>query len=235
MLSRGGKQFDFNSWIEKATEAISCDAECQKEKTAKELEQKYLDARLRVANASNNIETAQKNYMVFVHGEDKYNEFKRKQLTLQGKKIATFITNKFNEELQFTKENLDSYDSLSTNFRHMIDLYLKYKKENIELEKELKDKTSDIITNDRKTYYEDQGTNTLHFFYLIFMIIYYIGVVVYLISLFIYPSQRSIGVNIVIIFAMAVYPFLSLYIFKKLYMLYNWIVYILPKNVYKNP
>lgn len=227
--------FDFNSWIEKATEAISCGPECQKEKTEGELEEKYLDAKLNAMNAKYNIENAQKNYMVFVHGEDKYNQFKTNQLRMQGKKISAFITNKFKKEIDYTLENLESYNSLSNNFRHMIDLYLKYKKENIKLEKELKDKTSDIITNDRKTYYEDQGTNTLHFFYLVFLIIYYIGVVVYLISLFIYPSQRSIGINIVIFFSMVVYPFLSLYIFKKLYTLYNWIVYILPKNIYKNP
>lgn len=227
--------FDFNSWIEKATEAISCGPECQKEKTANELQQKYLDAKLNAAKAPYNIETSQKNYMVYVHGEDKYNEFKTRQLTHRAKRISAFIVNNFKQEINSTTESLDTYNSLSINFRHMIDLYLKYKRENMKLERELKEKTSDIITNDRKTYYEDQGTNTLHFFYLVFLIIYYIGVLVYLISLFIYPSQKSIMINIAIFISMVVYPFLSLYIFKKLYMLYTWVVYVLPKNVYKNP
>lgn len=229
------RRFNFNSWIEKATQAITCGPECQREKTAKELEQKYLDAKLNAAKAPYNIENAQKNYMVFVDGEDKYNEFKTKELTERAKKISLFINKNFNEEIDFTMESLHSYDSLSNNFRHMIDLYLKYKRENIKLQKELKDKTSDIITNDRKTYYEDQSTNTLHFFYLIFLIIYFLGVSVYFISLFIYPSQRTMISNIIIVFLMCIYPLLSLYIFKKLYILYNWIVYVLPKNVYKNP
>ena len=85
----------------------------------------------------------------------------------------------------------------------MFDLYLKYKNENIELEKKLKDETNDILTNDRKTYYQDQGINNLKFFYHYFLLLIYIIVVLcYVVYNFMYTTQLSILVRIIIFIIM---------------------------------
>ena len=73
---------------------------------------------------------------------------------------AEEISNKFIEffktDSQEIKTQIETYHGLLLNFKNVVDLYLKYKTENVELVKNLKQESSDILTNERKTYYEDQ-------------------------------------------------------------------------------
>jgi hypothetical protein len=131
-------------------------------------------------------------------------------------------------------QKLNDYDNLNANYSNIEELHEKYREENGELFIDLKKTSSDVITNNRKTYYEDQSIETLKNIYYVLLVIYIIGIIVFLLSLFLYPTNRSIGKNIIIFILMALYPFVSLYIFQRLYQLYNFLVSLLPKNVYKD-
>jgi hypothetical protein len=123
---------------------------------------------------------------------------------------------------------------LLINLINVFDLYLKYKKDNTEMLKQLKDETNDILTNDRKTYYQDQGIDNLNLYYhYFFLLIYIIVVLCYLVYNFMYTSQLSILVRGIIFVLMILLPFFSTWILEKIvaviYDVYNW----LPKNMHK--
>jgi len=222
----------FNSLIDKAAELISCGPECQNEKKGNELKQKYLNAKLNTVTAPYKEDIAEKNYMVYTHGEAAYNEFRKKQLTQKAELMTRLINRNFTENLQKSTTELDSYNAILLNFRNVADLYLKYKRENAMLEKEVKMQTSDTITNNRKTYYEAQSIDTLQTIYILLLVIYIIGVVVFLVSIFAFPSGSPWYKNLGIFVFLAIYPFISLYLFKKIYTFYYFVTSALPKNIY---
>jgi hypothetical protein len=113
-------------------------------------------------------------------------------------------------------------------------LYLKYKKENAMLIKELKNTNNDVLTNERKTYYQDQESDILKFYYYyIILIIYIICVVFFAIVSLLYPSQTSWKIRLFVFIMLILLPFISTrllgIIIYIIYEIYN----IFPKNVYK--
>lgn len=224
----------FNSLIEQASQAISCGKECQEEKTMSELREKYERAQFNRINADHIERIAEKQYITYAEGEEGYDEYITKVLNTKANQIAQNIRGFFMKNIQELKEKINDYDNLNANYSNIEELHEKYRDENGELFVDLKQKYSDVITNNRKTYYEDQSIDTLQNIYYILLFIYITGVIVFVVSLFLYPTNRSIGQNIILFIIMALYPFVSLYIFQRLYELYNFIVSLLPKNVYKN-
>ena len=102
-------QFDlnkFNSFLDSTTKAISCDSECQKNKTAKSLKNKYFTAKSNLTLAEPQYEMAKKNYYTYISGEDGYNELIEKEL----KEKAKIFINEFK----------DNYKNLSNKEQLMI-------------------------------------------------------------------------------------------------------------------
>jgi hypothetical protein len=128
----------------------------------------------------------------------------------------------------------DTYSGLLLNFNHVSDLYIKLVQENTKLELEVKNKFSDVLTNDRKSYYEDQNIDNLRFYHKIFMGLYIIILIVFVVSIFMFPSSLSKGVLFAILIIFIIYPFVCNKIFLFLFNIYNSILNVLPKNVYKD-
>jgi hypothetical protein len=224
----------FNSMIDKATAAVSCDSECQRQQKDDELKQAYLDAQTNLATAPNNVYVSRQNYVVFDQGQPAYDELIDSELLEQAQKLSSYYQTNFDNESQNIFFNIDTYSGLLINLKNIFDLYLKYKEENINLFKKLKDETNDILTNDRKTYYQDQGIDNLKFYYHYFLLlIYIVAVLCYVVYNFMYPSQVSFIVRIIILGIMVLLPFISTWILGKIvgivYDIYNW----LPKNAHK--
>jgi lipopolysaccharide export LptBFGC system permease protein LptF len=113
-------------------------------------------------------------------------------------------------------------------------LYKKYKVENKELLKELKDDTNDVLTNERKTYYEDQRIDGLKFYYYYFLVtIYVICVICFAAFSFIYPSHSSFGVRVATLIGLIALPFVSSWILGNIIALVYKAYSLLPKNVYR--
>jgi hypothetical protein len=224
----------FNSMIDKATAAVSCGTECQRQQKDDELKQAYLDAQTNLATAPNNVYVSRQNYVVFDQGQPAYDELIDSELLEQAQKLTSYFQTNFDNESQNIFFNIDTYSGLLINLKNIFDLYLKYKEENINLFKKLKDETNDVLTNDRKTYYQDQGIDNLKFYYHYFLLlIYIVAVLCYVVYNFMYPSQVSFIVRIIILGMMVLLPFISTWILGKIvgifYDIYNW----LPKNAHK--
>ena len=224
----------FNSMIDKATVAISCDSECQREQKDEELKQAYLNAQTNLATAPNNVYVSRQNYVVFDQGQPAYDELIDGELLQQAQQLSSYYKINFTDESQNIIFNTNTYSGLLINLKNIFDLFLKYKEENIKLFKQLKDETNDVLTNDRKTYYQDQGIDNLKFYYhYFFLLIYIITILAYIIYNFMYPSQISILLRILFLALMVLLPFISTWILGKIisiiYDIYNW----LPKNAHR--
>lgn len=224
----------FNSMIDQATAAISCDSECQNQQKDEQLKQAYLDAQTNLATAPNNVFVSRQNYVVFDQGQPAYDELIDSELLQQAQKLTSYYQNNFTDESRNIIFNTNTYSGLLINLKNIFDLFLIYKEENIKLFKQLKDETNDVLTNDRKTYYQDQGIDNLKFYYhYFFLLIYIIAILAYIIYNFMYPSQISILLRVLFLALMVLLPFISTWILGKIisiiYDIYNW----LPKNAHK--
>ena len=213
----------FNTMIDQATEAITCDSNCQKQRTIDDLKQKYLNAQTNLATAPNQFETAKKNYVVYSLGQTSYDDQVDNDLTKKATELASFYAENFNKESQNVLTDTQTYSGLLANLRNVFDLYVKYKKENVELQKKIKEESNDILTNERKTYYQDEGIENLKFVYYYFLLsIYVICLILFAIFNFVYPSQISWKIRLVIFIVLLLLPFVSTWLLGKIVvMIYN--------------
>ena len=225
---------DFNKFLNLAAESIICGPDCQREKTAETLRQKVINAKTNQVMAPYNIETSIKNYITYTRGEAAYDEYNEAKLTRQANEISASIQNSFKENADITREMAQQYFVLFNNFENVLELYSNYFKKNKELEKEIKKMDSDILTNNRKTYYEDQQIDVLNSYYYFFIIIYIIIWILFFIFIFIFPSKLTRFKLFGIAFLLLIYPFIATPIFLLIYRIYYSITRVLPKNVYKN-
>lgn len=223
-----------NNFIDQASNAISCDSNCQYDRKSQQLKQDMLNSQINLKTAPNQLENAKKNYFTFVKGESEYNDLLDKELHKNALQITDKTKANFNKQVQLIQTKIDTYDGLSNNIRNINELYIHYKRENDKLKKLLNDTTIDIVTNDRKTFYEEQGINTLHYFYNILRVIYIIVIVSFIISIIFIPSRFNIYMKIIILTFLCVFPFISTKVIDIITWLYFKATSILPKNIHKN-
>lgn len=128
---------------------------------------------------------------------------------------------------------LNDYGNNLLNFNNLKQTYTYYKNDNAEMAKSNTISNSEILTNYRKTYYEQQGIINLKFYYTILIWLYIAVCVAVVISLFTSNSRLSTAVKIVVIIFLIIYPFVSIYIYDFLMKLWNTILNIFPENTYK--
>lgn len=230
-------QFDlnrFNSFLDKATQAISCDSECQRKKTEQELKDKYLNAQSKLSLAEPEFQAAKKNYYTYVSGQTGYDEMIENEFKQKADLIVEKFKENYQDEISKIKSQLDTYNGLLVNFRNVLDLDRKYKRENRQLFKELKENANDVLTNERKTFYEDQQNDSLNnYYYYILWTIYIIVVLCLIVFSLIYQTQTTWKVRLLFVLLFFILPFISTWILGKIIFIIYWLFGLLPKNVYK--
>ena len=223
----------FNTLISQASDAVLCNSECRQQRTADKLKQNYLNSQTNLASASNQVQVAEKNYVTFTQGPSGYNDLLDKQLQEQAQEVSDKFTEYFNSDSEQIKTQIDTYEGLLLNFKNVAELYLKYKQENVELIKDLKDETNDVLTNERKTYYEDQKIDGLKgYYYYILLGIYIIFLIGFIIFSIMYPSQTNWKIKLASFIGFILLPFFSTWILGTfIYLIYK-LYDMLPKNVY---
>jgi hypothetical protein len=223
----------FNSFLKKAKQAVMCDSECQKQRKSEELKKIYLDSQTNLASADHQLVVAEKNYVSFTQGELEYNNKKEEELHKKAKIIINEYKKNFERESKGIQVQIDTYNSLIANYKNVVELYLKYKNDNLELTKELKNSSSDILTNERKTYYENQGIDSLSFvYYYVLFIIYIIFVIGYLITSIFYQSQINWKYRVLYFIILFILPFISTWILEYIIFIIYYIYNLFPKNIH---
>jgi hypothetical protein len=120
------------------------------------------------------------------------------------------------------------------NSEYTSELLKKYADENIALKLQLRNSRGDILTNDRKTYYETDALNQLQLWYRFWWYIYYILMLVFTIAMVVSPSQLTMVTKVVIFVLLFFYPYYVDYIVSWIHGLYINMRNNLPKNVYND-
>jgi len=223
----------FNTLISQASDAVMCNSDCRKQRETDKLKQNYLNSQTNLASGPNQLQVAEKNYVTFTKGASGYNDLLDERLQEKAQEIADKFTDFFNDDSEKIKTQIDTYEGLLINFKNVAELYLKYKKENEQLVKDLKDETNDVLTNERKTYYEDQKIDGLKGFYFYILLgIYIICLIGFIIFSIMYPSQTTWKVKLASFIGFILLPFLSTWILGNIIYLIYAVYDMLPKNVY---
>ena len=224
---------NFNSFLSQAADTIACGTECQQQRTAEQLKQTYLNSQTNLDSASNQVQVAQKNYVTFTQGQQAYSAITKEQLTSSAQGETMKFLDSFNNDAKKIYSDIQSYSGLYVNLQNVFDLYDSYVNKNNELYTLLKDETSDTLTNERKTYYEDQGIDNLKFwYYYILLTIYIVFAVCFAALSFIYPSNYNWKYKLAICILFAILPFISTYLLGLLLTFLNYIYNLMPKNVH---
>ncbi len=227
-------QEQINKLLETSANALMCGPECQKQKKTDELRQKYLDAQTNVKMAPSKLEETKKNYYVYSQGETYYDNMQETELTKKAEELGKLLSISFNSELNDAKTMNTYLNTAQINSSHTLELLTYYKTNNKEIERQLKESSGDILTNDRKTYYETDAITRLKQWHSFFWYIYYLLVLVLNIAIFISPSELSTLKKIVILILFVTYPY---YISILTKWVYDNVVNIhknMPKNVYND-
>ena len=225
-------QQKINELLEKSSQAMMCGPSCQKIKVTEELKQKYLDAETNMQTAPIKLEQSKKNYYIYTEGRPYYNNMKEEELKAKADKVSELIEENFNNEVSSSNTMNTYLNTALINSENTKELLKEYLEKNQVLKLKLRERHGDILTNDRKTYYETDALNTLNLWHRFFWYIYYILVIILILALILFTSNLTIIKKIIIAVLFVFYPYYITYI-------YLWLnsVYIsirIPKNVYND-
>ena len=227
-------QDKINELLEESSKALLCGPTCQKIKVSAELKQRYLDAETNVKTAPIEAERAKKNYYVYTEGETAYNNKLEDELNKKATEIAKALSENFIDEFSSSVTMNQYLNTSLINSSHTKDLLKEYIEKNKLLKIKMMENRNDILTNDRKTYYETQELDRLKSWYKIWFSIYYVLVLTFLICWFVCPSEFTWKVKTVLTILIVFYPYYIDYIFRGIYRFIMGFYKNLPKNVYND-
>jgi hypothetical protein len=222
-----------NAFLQQAASSLTCGPSCQKAKTTLDLELKLENSKKNLLTAPQQLEEAAKNFYMYTEGEGGYNDYIVSQLTEKANIIGTTLKTDFDEGILKANNLINMYSGIYLNYIHVLELLTNYVKQNIKLENMLKNTKADILTNDRKTFYEDQSIDRLRLYYKILRYIYIIIIIGYLVCIFVLPSTLSKKKHFFILTLLLLYPFIIKPVFEFIQKIISSILSIIPKNVYK--
>lgn len=223
-----------NSFIDKikaSQDSIFCDATCQYNKKEEELKRKYDISIVDYKQAPDKIKNTYKDYYVFKNGEASYEEEMEKKYNIE----AIMMIKKFKETVEEIKDtitkNLEIYN---VNMKYLTDIYpafYLYYENNLKTKKEIKENRATILTNNRKSYYENEGIDTSSKMKQIMYILYLVIAVMASFYIFIY-SDKKIPVKIVLSVFIILYPFYISYLYEFLKNAFTTAFSLFPTNIY---
>lgn len=227
-------QDKINKLLELSSQEFICGPDCQQQKISTELKQKYLDAQTNLQTAPINLENTKKNYYVYSEGLPFYDNMREEELQQKADTISTLVSENFNSEVSDANVMNLYLNTALINSKYTAELLEDYLEKNQKLKLQLKERYGDILTNDRKTYYETDALNTLTFWYKLFWYIYYVLVIILILAFIFSSTDFSRITKIVISLFIIFYTYYIDYIVRWVYGLWKLLVSRLPKNVYNN-
>jgi hypothetical protein len=234
LLNQRKAQEQISTLLEQSAQALLCGPDCQKQKVTGELNQKYLNAQTALKTAPINLETTKRNYYVYAEGEPAYNNMLETELKEKAETMAELISTSFNDEIASAETMNKYYNTALINSNYTQDLFNEYEKKNKELKLKLRDRRGDILTNDRKTYYENDAQDSLKLWYRVWWYFYYMLVLVFVLSIFLVKNQITNGKKLILTVLLIFYPYYIEFIVNWIYEFFANIYKNLPKNVYNN-
>lgn len=235
LIDAGLPQNKLNGLVSMITDKLICDSACQKERNENTLKQKLDLAQNNLKNAPEQVNQAEKNYYIVTKGKQVYTDmiYERNVKIAQQFKTGTLAEHENNlKELQIL---LKTYNSDKDYDNRLSELLKIKKQEEKELNSEIDKYISKVQTSGRKVVYEksDMGWVDANRSFLLF--IYYTLFVYYLfISDYFAKSKYKDKKTWLLILVYIIFPHLINWITKKLFDIYDYIIYVFSNRKYKN-
>jgi len=223
-----------NALLEQSLSAISCGPTCEKIKKEKELKQKYLDAQTNLQTAPIQLENTKKNYYVFTEGQPYYDNMLEEELKKKAKTLIQILFENFHEEIVNANMMNAYYKTEEINSSYTKELYAHYLEKNKLILKTIKEHHGDILTNDRKTYYETEALETLKNWYNFFWFFYYFIIIPLFTFAVIAKTSHHFLVRLVFCLIALGLPYIIDPFLRVIYGFLKSIWETIPKNVYNN-
>lgn len=220
--------------LNNASQSLLCGPECQKQKISGELYQKMLDAQTNQQTGPIQVENTKKTYYVYTQGQSYYDNMLEEDLKQKAQAMGDLLADTFNKEVNAAELMNEYYNLAVINSGNTKALLQEYIVSNDELKSQLRNSHGDILTNDRKTYYEKGALNGLSNWYKIWWYIYYVLIVVLLLGLLMSKSQLSTIKKSIIFILLLFYPYYINPVIKWLYNTYISITKMFPKSAYND-
>jgi len=223
-----------SSLLEQSLTVISCGPDCQKEKVTKELRKRYQDAETNLQTAPIQLENSKKHYYVFTEGRPFYDEMLEKELKKKAELMGKMIADNFRDEIINAKTMNAYYNTELVNSDYTKELYAVYLEKNKVIQDGIKTHHADVLTNDRKTYYETEAVEDLKNWHTFFWYFYYLFVFPIFTFAMIAKSSLHFVVRLIIVIIMMTYPYYIDFIARSIYGFFRSSWKQLPKNVYND-
>lgn len=182
---------------------------------------------------------------------------REEELKKKANMTSQLLAENFNDEISSANTMNTYLNTALINSENTKELLKEYLEKNQLLKVKLRERHGDILTNDRKTYYETEAYENLLLWYRFFWWIYYIVVLMLILGLIFSPSYidaftlfttqlnnqpvpgtrlnlNRVFYKILIIVLLIFYPYYIDYVIKWIYGKIMWILNKIPKNVYNN-
>lgn len=223
-----------NDALAKSESSLTCGPDCQAQENIQTLRQIYLDAQLNLQTAPTTLSVAEKNYLVSTLGAG-YSDYMTTRYSVQASQIGDKITTSFEKTVTESTKLSDLYETVYTNYDYLEDLYNNYTTVNTALKTDINNATGDVVTSDRKTYYESQNYSYLKNWYTVYKFVYIVIIIIFIIFLFVRKSEYSFVSRVFILILFILYP---IYITQSVFWIWNNVILriweLLPSNIYKS-
>jgi hypothetical protein len=211
---------DFNKLnnIIAQTSDVVCDETCQKDRTTNKLRKKYDNAVHNADTAPHQVDVAFKKYITFSQGETSYNETIARQIRQNAEEMKKTALQSFQNSINATKKTIHSYNIIHTNYNNVKNLHTRLVKKNNKTELLLRNKTSDSLVNDRKSYYDNQQLDNLKWYASILRFVYGCITLGFIMSfVFLYVKNNVFNKDILIwSITLVIFPFISMPLYNRI-------------------
>jgi len=200
-----------------------------------ELKAAYDKAKYNLSTAPSNVKTAKKAYIVAKDGELEYEQIiKQEAYQLAEEEVLKLIEEYFNI-LEMVYTQAEALEIAEEGIGYMDDILLQTISNNAVSEEYIEKSSNEIMTNDRKSYYEQDKYNNLKSWNRIWFWSYLFLWVIFSLSLFLTTneySHLSIISKVGLIISFIVYLFIAKYIVLMIISFIVFCITLFPKNVY---
>lgn len=223
---------NFNELIQQSSQAFLCPpgSACDINKNTTSLYKKYIDSERNLSQAPMNVDIAEKNYYLYTLGNSGYDTYQTEKFTKDVDGILKTKIDEFVKKMTGVKKTNENIKYIVINTENVEELNNNYDTENKELTQQIVNSGSDILTNDRKSFYEKQNYDILLKWYSLWFYIYYGLLMVFCVLVVVGKSNYSLMVKIGMILFFLLYNFLFYYAILYGISSVKYVNNLLPKN-----
>jgi|UniRef100_A0A6C0IJF1 hypothetical protein len=209
-----------------------CGTACKREKKISELKQVYDNKKENVITAPVQLDEARKNYLEYTNGEQKYIATRSIELRREATNWSKNTLSKWNKEIGKIDTMIDTYDDAFNGLEKLDEYYHRISKSNNALEREYGLEVSTNSTNDRKAFYEMQGTEDLQWWYSLMKWTYILLIIVFITASFLTPTTYSWKQRGIVLSLLLIYPFIISFFAVSSFAGIHGLLSMLPYNTY---